>query len=394
MFTEDRGMFHPRQINRTNDTFSPWANSVWVKIVPHWFSTWTNLSKDTWTRLSVWIDQWRDWANEKKQGSLFDRRRTMTHRYHRKNCHQNSRRSAVGSQLDLGTFRKRVFHRDRTRSNQFIHSKEVRKKESWFAPFQTRNTLNSEKGESRWIGEMKKRLVKSPRGSQLKEDWMKKIRSRLDEWSNWFLLRLDNEWTKIREDFPRSEWSFIFFGNNRVDETKIIDQGPFDGFSRRWNHFSNRWPSVRKERETFAHTSKTPNSANDSQKLLDKFGHRSESTWEWMEGTNASHRHWKGRDDRTRWRKLFIPSFDFVVLISFQIDPSRIVEETIREKHLFEKKKKKIPRREKLCRGFCWSMSESCSICQTKVLSIVPSSSSSFSLMSIWQTFLWDHLNS
>ena len=199
MFTEDREMFHPRQITPTNDTFSPWTNSVRVWIVPHWFSTWTNLSKDTWTRLSVGIDQWRDWANVTKTGIILWQ--TLNDD---KNCHQNSRRSAGGSQL--------------------------------------------------------------------KEDWMKKIRSRLDEWSNWFLLlRLDNDWTKIREDFPRSEWSFIFFGNNRVDETKIIDEGPFDGFNRRWNHFSNRCPSVRKERETFSHTSTTPNSANHSQKVLDKF---------------------------------------------------------------------------------------------------------------------------
>ena len=67
------------------------------------------------------------------------------------------------------------------------------KKQELIRPFSTRNPLNSEKGESRWIGEMKKRLGKSPRRSQLKEDWMKKIRSRLDEWSNCFLLRLDNE---------------------------------------------------------------------------------------------------------------------------------------------------------------------------------------------------------
>lgn len=62
--------------------------------------------------------------------------------------------------------------------------------------------------------------LKSHRGLEIKQELVKKIRSRLDQCSNLFVLRLYNERTdklqKIRADFPPSEGSYFFFGKNRV----------------------------------------------------------------------------------------------------------------------------------------------------------------------------------
>ena len=62
--------------------------------------------------------------------------------------------------------------------------------------------------------------LKSNRGLELKQELVKKIRSRLDECSNLFILRVYNERTDklqaVRLHFPPSESSFFFFGKNRV----------------------------------------------------------------------------------------------------------------------------------------------------------------------------------
>ena len=61
---------------------------------------------------------------------------------------------------------------------------------------------------------------KTNRGLQLKQDLVKKIRSRLDQTLNVFVLRLFNERTdklqSVRGHFPPSESSYFFFGKNRV----------------------------------------------------------------------------------------------------------------------------------------------------------------------------------
>ena len=62
--------------------------------------------------------------------------------------------------------------------------------------------------------------LKQNRGLELKQDLVKKIRCRLDQCSNVFLLRVYNERTEklqiVRNHFPRCESSFFFFGKNRV----------------------------------------------------------------------------------------------------------------------------------------------------------------------------------
>ena len=62
--------------------------------------------------------------------------------------------------------------------------------------------------------------LKSNRGLELKQELVKKIRSRLDHCSNVFVLRLYNERTDklqaVRSHFPPSESSYFFFGKNRV----------------------------------------------------------------------------------------------------------------------------------------------------------------------------------
>lgn len=62
--------------------------------------------------------------------------------------------------------------------------------------------------------------LKTNRGLQLKQELVKKIRSRLDEKLNIFVVRLYNERTdklqSVRAHFPPSESSYFFFGKNRV----------------------------------------------------------------------------------------------------------------------------------------------------------------------------------
>lgn len=62
--------------------------------------------------------------------------------------------------------------------------------------------------------------LKANRGLELKQDLVKKIRSKLDECTNLFVLRVYNERTdklqSVRLHFPPSESSYFFFGKNRV----------------------------------------------------------------------------------------------------------------------------------------------------------------------------------
>jgi len=62
--------------------------------------------------------------------------------------------------------------------------------------------------------------LKTNRGLELKQELVKKIRSRLDECSHLFVVRLYNERTDklqtVRAHFPPSESSYFFFGKNRV----------------------------------------------------------------------------------------------------------------------------------------------------------------------------------
>ncbi|CAF0803324.1 unnamed protein product [Rotaria sordida] len=62
--------------------------------------------------------------------------------------------------------------------------------------------------------------LKTNRGLELKQELVKKIRSRLDQCSNLFVIRLYNERTEklqiVRQHFPPSESSYFFFGKNRV----------------------------------------------------------------------------------------------------------------------------------------------------------------------------------
>jgi mRNA turnover protein 4 len=62
--------------------------------------------------------------------------------------------------------------------------------------------------------------LKGNRGLELKQELVKKIRSRFDECSNLFVIRLYNERTDklqiVRSHFPPSEHSYFFFGKNRV----------------------------------------------------------------------------------------------------------------------------------------------------------------------------------
>lgn len=62
--------------------------------------------------------------------------------------------------------------------------------------------------------------LKTNRGLELKQELVKKIRSRLDDCSNLFVIRLYNERTDklqaVRAHFPPSESSYFFFGKNRV----------------------------------------------------------------------------------------------------------------------------------------------------------------------------------
>jgi len=62
--------------------------------------------------------------------------------------------------------------------------------------------------------------LKANRGLELKQELVKKIRSRLDDCSNLFVIRLFNERTDklqtVRSHFPPSESSYFFFGKNRV----------------------------------------------------------------------------------------------------------------------------------------------------------------------------------
>ena len=62
--------------------------------------------------------------------------------------------------------------------------------------------------------------LKGNRGLELKQQLVKKIRSRLDNCSNLFVIRLYNERTDklqaVRSHFPPSESSYFFFGKNRV----------------------------------------------------------------------------------------------------------------------------------------------------------------------------------
>ena len=69
------------------------------------------------------------------------------------------------------------------------------------------------------ISKSSKRL-KGNRGLELKQQLVKKIRSRLDHCTNLFVIRLYNERTDklqvVRAHFPPSESSYFFFGKNRV----------------------------------------------------------------------------------------------------------------------------------------------------------------------------------
>ena len=62
--------------------------------------------------------------------------------------------------------------------------------------------------------------LKGNRGLELKQELVKKIRTRLDECTNLFVIRLFNERTDklqtVRSHFPPSESSYFFFGKNRV----------------------------------------------------------------------------------------------------------------------------------------------------------------------------------
>jgi len=62
--------------------------------------------------------------------------------------------------------------------------------------------------------------LKGNRGLELKQELVKKIRSRLDGCSHLFVVRLYNERTDklqiVRAHFPTSESSYFFFGKNRV----------------------------------------------------------------------------------------------------------------------------------------------------------------------------------
>ena len=62
--------------------------------------------------------------------------------------------------------------------------------------------------------------LKGNRGLELKQELVKKIRKRLDDCSNLFVIRLYNERTDklqaVRSHFPPSESSYFFFGKNRV----------------------------------------------------------------------------------------------------------------------------------------------------------------------------------
>jgi len=62
--------------------------------------------------------------------------------------------------------------------------------------------------------------LKQNRGLELKQELVKKIRSRLDSCSHLFVLRLYNERNDklqaVRAHFPTSESSYFFFGKNRV----------------------------------------------------------------------------------------------------------------------------------------------------------------------------------
>ncbi|CAF0991341.1 unnamed protein product [Adineta steineri] len=62
--------------------------------------------------------------------------------------------------------------------------------------------------------------LKTNRGLELKQELVKKIRTRLDDCSHLFVVRLYNERTDklqtVRAHFPPSESSYFFFGKNRV----------------------------------------------------------------------------------------------------------------------------------------------------------------------------------
>ncbi|CAF4533883.1 unnamed protein product [Rotaria sp. Silwood2] len=62
--------------------------------------------------------------------------------------------------------------------------------------------------------------LKTNRGLELKQELVKKIRSRLDQCSHLFVVRLYNERTEklqiVRAHFPPSESSYFLFGKNRV----------------------------------------------------------------------------------------------------------------------------------------------------------------------------------
>jgi len=67
--------------------------------------------------------------------------------------------------------------------------------------------------------------LKTNRGLELKQELVKKIRSRLDECSHLFVVRLYNERTDklqtVRAHFPPSESSYFFFGKNRVMQVAL-----------------------------------------------------------------------------------------------------------------------------------------------------------------------------
>jgi len=70
------------------------------------------------------------------------------------------------------------------------------------------------------ISKSSKKKLKGNRGLELKQELVKKIRSRVDECSHLFVIRLYNERTDklqtVRSHFPPSESSYFFFGKNRV----------------------------------------------------------------------------------------------------------------------------------------------------------------------------------
>jgi hypothetical protein len=67
--------------------------------------------------------------------------------------------------------------------------------------------------------------LKPNRGLELKQELVKKNRSRLDQCSNLFVLRLYNERTDklqtVRAHFPPSESSYFYFGKNRVRDATV-----------------------------------------------------------------------------------------------------------------------------------------------------------------------------